>query len=48
MPQSVLETDILFELVSKKELAFYRHDEGIWQYIDSERDQATLCNILNK
>jgi glucose-1-phosphate cytidylyltransferase len=46
MPQCVLETDILVELVSNRELMFYRHD-GIWQYVDSEREQATLSSILH-
>lgn len=47
MPQCVLEIDILAELVSNRGLMFYRHD-GIWQYVDSEREQVTLSSILNK
>lgn len=42
-----LETDVLEELVAKKEICAYKYPSGIWQYIDNERDCQKLCNIMN-
>jgi len=42
-----LETDVLEELVAKKEICAYKYPSGIWQYIDNERDCQKLYNIMN-
>lgn len=46
-PACVLETDVLEELVSKKELYAYRHN-GFWQPLDNERDRKNLSLFLKK
>ena len=42
-----LETDVLEELVGKKELCAFRYT-GFWQYVDTERDRQKLCSIFSK
>jgi len=46
-PQCVLETDVLEELVFKKELYVYRYND-FWQPLDNERDMRKISQILKK
>jgi len=40
-PKCVLETDVLEDLISKKEVFAYRYN-GYWQYLDNDRDRQKL------
>ncbi len=46
-PTCVLETDVLEELISKRELYTYRYD-GFWQPLDNERDKQKISQILSE
>jgi glucose-1-phosphate cytidylyltransferase len=43
----VLETAVLEELISRKQLLSYRHD-GFWQSLDNERDRNKLAAYVRE
>lgn len=44
-PKCTLETDVLEEIVQKKELCAFRHT-GFWQHMDTERDRKNIAEWL--